>query len=184
MGSSRNIKGPPASEVWRWRSARPSNPVTPPAGRARQGSHHSYNRPPRAIGAATDHMPAHRRPTSRHSSPYQVDRVTNTRCTRDRRRVSYRPMDSFRIDEIARRLLERVPPALRSMQQDLESNFRAVLRERLSKLDLVSRDEFDAQTRVLERTRARLEALEARLASLEGSGSAVGNAPGSGLPPA
>src|SRR5438105_5869359 len=31
-----------------------------------------------------------------------------------------RPMDSFRIDEIARRLLERVPPALRSMQQDLE----------------------------------------------------------------
>jgi ubiquinone biosynthesis accessory factor UbiK len=77
-------------------------------------------------------------------------------------------MDSFRIDEIARRLLERVPPALRGMQADLESNFRAVLRERLSKLDLVSRDEFDAQTRVLERTRAQLEALEARLASLEG----------------
>jgi ubiquinone biosynthesis accessory factor UbiK len=77
-------------------------------------------------------------------------------------------MDSFRIDELARRLLERVPPALRSMQRDLESNFRAVLRERLSKLDLVSRDEFDAQTRVLERTRARLEALEARLAALEG----------------
>jgi BMFP domain-containing protein YqiC len=77
-------------------------------------------------------------------------------------------MDAFRIDEIARRLLERVPPALRSMQQDLESNFRAVLRERLSKLDLVSRDEFDAQARVLERTRAQLEALEARLAVLEG----------------
>src|SRR2546429_8816177 len=89
-----------------------------------------------------------------------------------------RPMDSFRIDEIARRLLERVPPALRSMQQDLESNFRAVLRERLSKLDLVSRDEFDAQTRVLERTRARLEALEARLAAPEGGG-----APPPGHPP-
>src|SRR5256885_10820072 len=88
-------------------------------------------------------------------------------------------MDSFRIDEIARRLLERVPPALRSMQQDLESNFRAVLRERLSKLDLVSRDEFDAQTRVLERTRARLEALEARLAALEGRGTApTRHAPG------
>jgi ubiquinone biosynthesis accessory factor UbiK len=77
-------------------------------------------------------------------------------------------MDSFRIDDIARRLLERVPPALRSMQADLESNFRAVLRERLTRLDLVSRDEFDAQARVLERTRARLEALEARLAALEG----------------
>ena len=80
-------------------------------------------------------------------------------------------MDSLRIDEIARQLLERVPPAFRTIQSDLEANFRAVLRERLSKLDLVSRDEFDAQTRVLERTRVRLEALEARLASLEGSAS-------------
>jgi hypothetical protein len=76
-------------------------------------------------------------------------------------------MDAFRIDELARRLLERLPPALRSMQADLESNFRAVLRERLSKLDLVTRDEFDAQTRVLERTRTQLEALEARLTALE-----------------
>jgi len=82
-------------------------------------------------------------------------------------------MDAFRIDELARRLLERVPPALRSMQADLESNFRAVLRERLSKLDLVSRDEFDAQARVLERTRALLEALDARVAALEGSPDAV-----------
>ena len=40
-------------------------------------------------------------------------------------------MDSLRIDEIARRLLERVPPAVRSVQADLESNFRAILRERL-----------------------------------------------------
>jgi ubiquinone biosynthesis accessory factor UbiK len=78
-------------------------------------------------------------------------------------------MEPFRIDELARRLFERLPPALRSMQADLESNFRAVLRERLSKLDLVSRDEFDAQARVLERTRAQLEALEARLAALEGA---------------
>ncbi|HEX4647765.1 MAG TPA: accessory factor UbiK family protein [Steroidobacteraceae bacterium] len=78
-------------------------------------------------------------------------------------------MESFRIDELARRLLERVPPALRSMQQDLENNFRAVLREGLGKLDLVTRDEFDAQVRVLERTRTRLEALEARLAALEGA---------------
>jgi len=76
-------------------------------------------------------------------------------------------MDPFRIDELARRLFERLPPALRSMQADLESNFRAVLRERLSRLDLVSRDEFDAQARVLERTRAQLEALESRLAALE-----------------
>jgi hypothetical protein len=86
-------------------------------------------------------------------------------------------VDPFRIDELARRLFERVPPAVRSVQEDLEKNFRAILRERLSKLDLVSRDEFDAQARVLQRTRERLEALEARLAALEGG---AGAAPASG----
>ena len=91
-------------------------------------------------------------------------------------------MDAFRIDELARRLLERVPPAVRTLQADLESNFRAVLRERLSKLDLVSRDEFDAQTKVLERTRARLEALEARLATLEGGTPPREDAPESAAP--
>lgn len=72
-----------------------------------------------------------------------------------------------RIDDIARRLLESVPPALRSVGQDLETNFRAVLRANLAKLDLTSRDEFETQSRVLERTRAKLEALEARVAELE-----------------
>jgi BMFP domain-containing protein YqiC len=80
-------------------------------------------------------------------------------------------MDSPRIDEIARRLLESVPPGVRALQQDLENNFRAVLRASLTKLDLVSRDEFDAQTRVLERTRARLEELERRVAEMERGGS-------------
>ncbi|MHB8813413.1 MAG: accessory factor UbiK family protein [Steroidobacteraceae bacterium] len=86
-------------------------------------------------------------------------------------------MDNFRIDEIARRLLESVPPALRTMQKDLETNFRAVLRSSLGKLELVTRDEFDTQTHVLERTRARLAELEARLQALEGaSASAAGGA--------
>src|SRR5579871_1562637 len=58
--------------------------------------------------------------------------------------------DSPRIDELVRRLLESIPPGLRSVQQDLESNFRAVLRSGLSRLDLVPRDEFDAQVRVLQ----------------------------------
>jgi len=80
-------------------------------------------------------------------------------------------MDTFRIDEIARRLLDNLPPAFRATQRDLESNFRAVLRSSLGKLDLVTRDEFEVQSRVLERTRARLEALEGRVRELEGIGS-------------
>jgi ubiquinone biosynthesis accessory factor UbiK len=78
-------------------------------------------------------------------------------------------METLRIEEIARRLMDNLPPALRATQRDLESNFRAVLRASLGKLDLVTRDEFDVQTRVLERTRARLEALEARVRAMEGS---------------
>jgi ubiquinone biosynthesis accessory factor UbiK len=89
-------------------------------------------------------------------------------------------MDSYRIDEIVRRLLENIPPAVRSVQRDLEANFRAVLRASLGKLDLVTREEFDAQTKVLERTRAKAEALEARVAELERalSGSAARGASG------
>jgi BMFP domain-containing protein YqiC len=76
-------------------------------------------------------------------------------------------MNTPKIDEIVRRLVESVPPGVRAVQRDLESNFRAVLRASLTKLDLVSRDEFDAQVRVLERTRARLEELERRVAIFE-----------------
>ena len=93
-------------------------------------------------------------------------------------------MEPFRIDEIARRLMDNLPPALRATQRDLESNFRAVLRASLGKLDLVTRDEFDTQSRVLERTRARLEALEARVKAMEGeageAASGVAGAPGPG----
>jgi len=77
-------------------------------------------------------------------------------------------MDIFGIDTIARRLAESVPPAVRTVQKDLEDNFRAVLRASLSKLDLVTREEFDTQARVLQRTRERLVDLEARLKALEG----------------
>ncbi len=78
-------------------------------------------------------------------------------------------MERLRVDELAKRLLENLPPALRGVQTDLEANFRAVLRANLARLDLVARDEFDAQSRVLERTRAQLAALEERVRAMEGS---------------
>lgn len=84
-------------------------------------------------------------------------------------------MDIFGIDTIARRLAESVPPALRTVQKDLEDNFRAVLRASLSKLELVTREEFDTQARVLQRTRERLAELEARLEALEGTSPPAGH---------
>ena len=91
-------------------------------------------------------------------------------------------MEPFRIDEIARRLMDNLPPALRATQRDLESNFRAVLRANLGKLDLVTREEFDTQSRVLERTRARLEALEARVKAMEGGDGTASSAGGTAGP--
>jgi len=72
-------------------------------------------------------------------------------------------MSDESIENLARKLADSVPEGLRSMREDLENNFRSVLRASLSKLDLVTRDEFEVQEAVLQRTREKLEALEARL---------------------
>jgi BMFP domain-containing protein YqiC len=50
---------------------------------------------------------------------------------------------------------------------DIDKNARALLASFFSKLDLVSREEFDIQTQVLQRTREKLKALELRLEQLE-----------------
>jgi BMFP domain-containing protein YqiC len=76
-------------------------------------------------------------------------------------------MDARSLDDLARRLAAAVPPGLTALRRDLEDNFKAVLQAGLSRLDLVSRQEFDVQAAVLRRTREKLEALEARLATLE-----------------
>ncbi|WP_175939211.1 MULTISPECIES: accessory factor UbiK family protein [unclassified Caballeronia] len=54
-----------------------------------------------------------------------------------------------------------------SPAKDVERNMKAMLSQGFSKLDLVTREEFDTQTQVLVRTRARLEELEKRVAQLE-----------------
>jgi ubiquinone biosynthesis accessory factor UbiK len=76
-------------------------------------------------------------------------------------------MDPRSLDDLARRLSAAVPEGLHAVRRDLEANFKAVLQSGLSKLDLVTRQEFDVQAGVLRRTREKLEALEARLAALE-----------------
>ena len=76
-------------------------------------------------------------------------------------------IDAKVIDDLARRLSNAVPAGLREAQQDIEKNFRTVLQNTLAKLDLVTREEFDVQTRVLARTREKLEALEKAIAELE-----------------
>ena len=76
-------------------------------------------------------------------------------------------MTNESIENLAEKLAAAVPEGLRSIREDLEHNFRAVLRSSLSKLDLVTREEFEVQEAVLARTREKLEALEAKLAQHE-----------------
>ena len=76
-------------------------------------------------------------------------------------------MNNESIENIASRLAEAVPEGLRSVRDDLEQNFRSVLRASLNKLDLVTREEFEVQEAVLAKTRAKLEALEAQVKEME-----------------
>jgi len=76
-------------------------------------------------------------------------------------------MDPRFIDDLARKLSASVPQSITNIKRDLEDNFKAVLQSTLSKMDLVTRQEFDVQAGVLRRTREKLEALEAKLDELE-----------------
>jgi len=65
-------------------------------------------------------------------------------------------------------LQEKIQQAIEnSPAKDVEKNVKAMLSQGFSRLDLVTREEFDVQAQVLAKTRARLEALEARVAELE-----------------
>ena len=54
-----------------------------------------------------------------------------------------------------------------SPAKDIEKNVKAMMTQGFSKLDLVTREEFDIQAQVLAKTRAKLEALELQVAALE-----------------
>lgn len=71
------------------------------------------------------------------------------------------------IDGLVRRLTEDLPASLRAVRTDLETHAGRVLRDATRKLDLVAREEFDAQARVLARSRTLIAELEARVAALE-----------------
>lgn len=65
-------------------------------------------------------------------------------------------------------LQSKVSEVLRnSPAKDIEKNVRSMMTQGFAKLDLVTREEFDVQSQVLARTRARLEELEMRVADLE-----------------
>ncbi len=75
-------------------------------------------------------------------------------------------LDPKILDDITQRLKGAAPDA-RSVQDDISRNLRAAVQAALARLDLVTREEFDVQTKVLARSRAKIEQLEKQVAALE-----------------
>ena len=71
------------------------------------------------------------------------------------------------IDDLSQRLHASLPEGMRVLQQDIDRNLRAAVQAALGKLDLVTREEFEVQAKVLARTRAQVDALSRRVAELE-----------------
>jgi BMFP domain-containing protein YqiC len=72
------------------------------------------------------------------------------------------------IQRIANDMQNKVGDAIRnSPAQEIEKNVRAMMSQGFQKMDLVTRDEFELQSKVLAKTREKLEALEAKVAALE-----------------
>ena len=73
-----------------------------------------------------------------------------------------------KMQTIANDMQNKVGDAIRqSPAKDVEKNVRSLMTQGFQKLDLVTREEFDLQTQVLAKTRAKLEALEAKVSALE-----------------
>jgi len=76
-------------------------------------------------------------------------------------------LDAQKIEEIATKFSQSIPPGAKAFQQDIENNFKQILQSVVAKMDLVTREEFDVQKKVLARTREKIDVLEKALAEIE-----------------
>ncbi len=75
--------------------------------------------------------------------------------------------NEFKFEEIAKQVLDKLPSDLGKIQEDVEKNLKSALQATFSRLDLVSREEFDIQSELLSRTCALVEELEKKIEALE-----------------
>ena len=71
------------------------------------------------------------------------------------------------LDELAKRIAGLMPGDVSAARDDIQKQVRSVLNTGLQKMELVTREEFEVQRKILLRTREKLEVLEARLAELD-----------------
>ena len=76
-------------------------------------------------------------------------------------------LDNQTINRLSDKINQLLPPGLQQLKSDFDTKLKTLLQQQLSEFEFVSREEFDIQSRVLQRTRAKLEALEQKLEQLE-----------------
>jgi len=70
------------------------------------------------------------------------------------------------LEQLSKHITSLIPGDVKHMQEDIESNIHRLLQTSLTKMNLVTREEFDVQSAVLQRTREKLEQLEKLVAQL------------------
>ena len=76
-------------------------------------------------------------------------------------------IDHQTINRLSEKINELLPPGLQQVKSDFDARLKSLLQQQLANYEMVSREEFDIQARVLQRTREKLEIIETRLKELE-----------------
>ena len=76
-------------------------------------------------------------------------------------------LDNQTINRLSDKINQLLPPGLQQVKTDFDAKLKTLLQQQLSEFEFVSREEFDIQSRILQRTRSKLEALEDKLKQLE-----------------
>ncbi|MBA3536409.1 MAG: accessory factor UbiK family protein [Tatlockia sp.] len=72
----------------------------------------------------------------------------------------------MQFDDLAKKLFAALPTNLQNVENEIQQKFKEILQATFARLDLITREEFDVQTKVLARTREKLDALQAQVDSL------------------
>jgi len=76
-------------------------------------------------------------------------------------------IDNQTINRLSEKINKLLPPGLQQVKSDFDARLKSLLQQQLANYEMVSREEFDIQARVLARTREKLEVIEARLKELD-----------------
>ena len=71
------------------------------------------------------------------------------------------------LEQLSKRISSLIPGDIKHMQDDIENNIHSLLQSSLTKMNLVTREEFDVQSAVIQRTREKLEQLKKQVEQLQ-----------------